>query len=265
MSFRCLIEGLVVLAAALWPTVVEARDFKVCGEPDNLPFSNSRGEGFENQIGRLVADDLHAHFVLVPIAQRGPAFLRKTLGAGRCDALMSMPPGVEQALVTEPYYTAGWVFLTRKDGPAHLQDFNDPRLGHLTIGVPVVGKGPDTPPVIALANRGMAERLHIYAVNGADPEPETAAARMVEDVANRKLDLAIIWAPAAGYYAARQKVPLILTPAPDSDSGIAMRTSIGVAVDKGNADLRDRINEILRRRRGEIETILAQYDIPVLR
>jgi hypothetical protein len=38
--------------------------------------------------------------------------------------------------------------------------------------------------------------------------------------------------------------------------------AIAMGVRKGNAALRDRLDDILRRRRGDIDAILAQYQVP---
>jgi mxaJ protein len=244
--------------------LVQARDFKVCAEPNNLPYSNRDGGGYENRIAQLLAQELQARLVLVPIAQNGPGFIRATLGRGRCDALLAMPVGNDQAAVTAPYYRSGWVFVTRAQQQLDLRSFDDPRLRDLRIGVPVVGEGSDTPALIALGVRGLVQHLHAYSIGGDTGSGDDASAQMIADVAAGRIDVALAWGPAAGYHAARQREPLRLSPAPDSDRGIPLALAIGVAVQRQNTALRDELDRALQRRRGDIAAILAEYHVPRL-
>jgi len=239
----------------------DAAPFRVCVEPDNLPFSDARGNGFENKIAALVAQDLGRPLVLVPIAQRGPGFFRQTLGAGRCDALFAMPEGADDVLVTAPYYESGWVFVTRAERHLDIADFDDPKLSALKIGIPVVGEGADTPPVMALGGRGVISKLHRYSISGDPGEPP--AGRMVRDLMIGRIDLAVIWGPAAGYFVAQEGKALTVTMTPRADGGIAFRAAIGIAVAERNAALRDALDGALKRGRAQIKAILAAYHVPV--
>jgi mxaJ protein len=264
MFSRCLISAVALLAVSA-EAFAEAPAFRVCAEPGNLPFSDLKGAGFENRIAAVIADDLGAALELVPIAQHGPGFFRATLGSGRCDALVAMPEGMDAVLVTTPYYKSSWVFVTRADRKLDIHGFDDARLKDLSIGVRVVGVGPDTPPLAALGARGLIDRLHRYPVGGGlgGADEEDSAERMVRDVAAGRIDLAVMWGPAAGYYAAGQTPGLVLQPTPAEDNGISLRTSIGMAVAKQNGGLRDRLNAALIRRQGEIARILADYHVPI--
>src|SRR5579884_2010335 len=76
---------------------------RVCSDPNNMPFSNRAQQGFENRIAHVLADDLHAKLEFVWWSQRRN-YVRNTLNAGRCDAVIGMPSTVGNALTTEPYY-----------------------------------------------------------------------------------------------------------------------------------------------------------------
>jgi len=250
-----------MLSLAALPTA--ARELKVCSEPNNLPFSNRAGAGFENRIAALLAHELGATLVAVPIAQRGPGFLRATLGSGRCDVLMALPVGATGAALTQPYYRASWVFVVRAERPMPTS-FDEPALRELAIGVPVVGEGADTPPVIALGRRGIVDRMVRYPVGGDLGEDDDAAARMIEDVAEGRLDVAVMWGPAAGYHAARQSAALRLVPTPPDDGPtIRLALSIAMAV-KRDSPLREELDAALTRRRAEVAAVLAAYHVPVL-
>src|SRR5436190_6896926 len=87
---------------------------RVCADPNNLPFSNARAEGFENRIAALLARDLGADLRYTWWAQRR-GFVRNTLGAGECDVLVGAPARLQRVLTTTPYYRSSYVFVYRKD------------------------------------------------------------------------------------------------------------------------------------------------------
>src|SRR4051794_16790009 len=187
-----------------------ARELRVCADPNNLPFSNQRGEGFENEIVDIVARELNATVSYVWWAQRR-GFIRNTLKAGLCDLVPGTPANLEMLRTTTPYYRSSYVFVTRKDGP-DIASFNDPRLRDLRIGVQLIGDdGANSPPVQALGRRGIVGHLIGYPVYG-DYSVPNPPARIVEAVARGDIDVAVVWGPLAGYFAARQAVPLELTP-----------------------------------------------------
>ena len=117
MSFRCSVLGPVAIAAVA--AVSSAAELTVCADPSNLPYSNAREQGFENDLAQLVAHDLGRTVRYVWAPQRG-AFLRKTLNAGRCDVVMGVPSAIDEAKTTRPYYRSTYVFVSRHD--RHLQD-----------------------------------------------------------------------------------------------------------------------------------------------
>jgi mxaJ protein len=253
---------LAALMAAASPAV--ARDLRVCTEPNNLPFSNRGGEGFENRIAALLAQEIGASLKPVLMAQHGPGFLRTTLGTGRCQVLMGLPVGTPGVWMTRPYYRTAWMFVTRaQDGPM-LSSFDDPALRSARIGVPVVGEGSDTGPVIALGRRGIVDRLVGYPVGGDLGDGDDMPERMIEDLVQHRIDVAVQWGPSAGYFAARQGVPLSLHQTPSADGGtIPLALPIAVAVKRGDP-LRDELEGALQRRKSEIDAILAAYHVPVL-
>jgi mxaJ protein len=243
-------------------TYVRAGDLTVCIEPDNFPFSHSTGTGYENRIAAVLAEDLRARLKLVPIVHEGPGYFRATLGSGRCEALVGLPVPNSHVLTTRPYYRSGWMFVSRRTRGLDIRSFDDPRLKNLRIGVPVVGDGSDTPPVIALGRRGLVDRLQLYVVR--DDSGDEIASRMIDDVANGRIDLALMWGPAAGYYTARLHADLQLSPTPAHDHGVPFSASIGVAVASGNAALRDALDRAIVHHRSQINEILLLYHVPTL-
>src|SRR5689334_22317676 len=146
MSLRCLSVALL-----FYSNFVLSTELRVCAEPDNLPFSRADRSGFENRIAELLATELGAHLVYAWRPQRR-GFVRKTLGAGVCDAWMGVPADYERVLTTRPYYRSTYVFVY---GKRPLRSFDDPGLRALRIGVQLPGNDmAATPPGHVLAARG---------------------------------------------------------------------------------------------------------------
>jgi mxaJ protein len=243
----------------------EERLLRVCADPNNLPFSNERGEGFENHLAELVARELGATVRYTWWPQRR-GFVRNTLRAGLCDVVMGVPSSYELAWTTAPYYRSSYVFLWRADRPLALRSFDDPALKRLRIGVQLVGDdGANPPPVHALARRGIVENVVGYSVYGDYSEPNPPA-RVVEAVARGEVDVAIVWGPLAGYFARRQHVPLALEPvSPQIDLPfLPMVYDIAMAVRRGDDSLHAALNDVIRRRRGEIRALLEGAGVPLL-
>jgi mxaJ protein len=236
-----------------------AAPLRVCADPNNLPFSNERLEGLENRLAELVARELKTSLRYVWWAQRR-GFIRNTLDAGQCDVVMGVPANLPAVLTTRPYYRSGYVFVTRADPQLDVRSFDDPRLPRLRIGVQVVGDGANTPPMDALARRGLVRNLVGYTVFGDYAQPNPPA-RIVEAVARGEVDLAVVWGPLAGFFADRYSTPLKLTPVP-ADSTLPLEFAISMAVRKDDQARRAILDSVLVRRRADIETILDDYHVP---
>lgn len=237
---------------------------KVCADPNNLPFSNRAGEGFENKLAQLVARDLGDTVQYTWWAQRR-GYVRNTLGAGDCDLWPGVAAGVDMLQTTEPYYRSTYVFVTRAGGPK-LTGFDDPRLRTLTIGVQMVGNdAQNTPPAHALARRGIIDNVRGFMLYGDYAKPNPPAA-IVDAVARGDIDVAVVWGPLAGYFAAREPVSLTLTPVSPWLDGPQwpMVFDISMGVRRGDEAFRRRIDEILEKERPAIQAILAQYHVPLV-
>ncbi len=239
------------------------RVLRVCADPNNLPFSNDRLEGFENQLAALVARDLHARLEYYWWAQRR-GFFRNTLNAGACDAVMGVVSSLEMALTTNPYYRSTYVFVTRRDSPLRPASFDDRTLRRARIGVQIVGDDfSNTPPAHALTSRGIVGNIVGFSLYGDYARPNPPAA-IIEAVAERRVDVAVAWGPLAGFFATRSPVPLRLTPvSPQIDLPfLPFVYDISMAVRRRDPALRDELNAFIDRRRPEIDRLLASYGVP---
>jgi len=253
VTFGVLIGGIAA------PLPRRPAPLRVCADPNNLPFSNRRGEGLENRIAQLLARELKTTVSYVWWAQRR-GFIRNTLAAGQCDVVMGVPSDLPSVLTTRPYYRSRYVFVTRADRKIVVRSFDDPLLRRLRIGVQVVGDGANTPPMDAFARRGMAKNLVGYTVFGDYAQPNPPA-RIVEAVARGEVDIAAVWGPLAGFFAGRSDVPLQLTPVPE-DGSLRFEFPISIAVRIDDEARRSAMDQLLVSRRAEIERILDQYKIP---
>ena len=241
---------------------VSTTAFRVCADPNNLPFSNQKGEGFENKIAELIGKRLGLPVEYVWFAQRR-GFFRNTLREGRCDAVIGAPAKFERADSTDPYYYSSYVFVSRKDRKLDIASFDDPRLKNLKIGVQMIGDDAlNTPPAHLLADRGIISNVVGYSVYGeyTDPNPPS---KIIDAVASKDVDLAIAWGPLAGYFASREKVPLDIRPVtPDLNAKLPTVFGISIAVRYGNEDFKNKLNALLGENRADIDQILAQYHVP---
>jgi mxaJ protein len=242
----------------------EARTLRVCADPNNLPFSNERGEGFENKIVAVLAEELGASVEYTWRAQRR-GFLRETLRAEACDLVPGLPSNLEGVRTTAPYYRSTYVFVTRADGPT-IASFNDPQLRGLTIGVHLIGDdGYNAPPAHALSRRGLVNNVRGYMIYGDYREPDPPA-RILHALAAGAIDVAAVWGPLAGYFASRGPVPLKLAPVHPALDGphLPMVWDISMAVRKEDQALRHEIDAAIERRRAAVDAILAEYGVPRL-
>jgi mxaJ protein len=235
---------------------------RVCADPNNLPFSNQRLEGFENQLARMVATDLGTTVRYTWWAQRR-GFLRNTLNAGLCEVVMGMPAGIELAQTTRPYYRSSYVFVTRKDRALRLRSFDDPALRQLRIGVPLVADdGAAAPPAHALSRRGIVRSVVGYSVYG-DYARANPPAALIDAVGAGDVDVAIAWGPLAGFFGSRGRVPLDIVPVePQVDQSLPMVFDMSLAVRRGDLALLRRLQDVLDRRRVDVDAILAAYRVP---
>lgn len=241
----------------------ETQVLKVCADPNNLPFSNERQQGFENRIAELVARDLGAKLSYVWWAQhRG--FVRNTINQNQCDVLIGVPSSFERTRPTIPYYRSTYVFVTRRDRRLKIASFDDPQLRRLRVGVQLIGDdGTNTPPAHALSNRGIIKNVKGYSVYADYREPNPPA-RIIDAVARGDVDVAVAWGPMAGYFASREPVALDVKPvAPQIDLPfLPFVFDISMGVRRGNDKLREQLNAVIERRRADIDRILTEYGVP---
>jgi len=244
-------------------TVVYNAPLRVCADPDDLPFSNRAGQGFENKLADMLARDLDTSVAYTWFPERN-GFLGNTLEAGECDIVMGLP-NIDGVDTTRSYYRSSYVFVSRADRHLTVSTLTDPQLRHLRIGVPLVGAdGTGSPPAVALGEQGIFSNVVGYPLYGDLPGDSPAAP--IEAVARGDIDIAAVWGPIGGYFAKQAGVPMRVTPVTDTDRFLPQMFEfpIGIAVRSGDTDLKDRLNAFVRQHQPEITALLQSYGVPLL-
>lgn len=237
-----------------------ADDLRVCADPDNLPFSNARQQGFENHILGLVARDLGLHLVYVWGNERRATAI-EVMTRGRCDLVPGSLAGAPGVLTTRPYMRSSYALVMT--GRETVTGLDDPRLRALRIGVQSVGDDALTPPAEALLQRGLGGNLRPFTLHGNAAEPNSAGA-MVQAVARHRIDAAVLWGPFAGYFAAAAGGQLSIVPVTARADDPPMSFAVAMATRRDSPALRQAVDGALARHREEIAGILARYHVPLL-
>jgi mxaJ protein len=237
--------------------------FRVCADPDNMPATDDKLEGFDNKIAALLAKDLgdSVAYTWWP-TRRG--FVRNTLSASDCDVVFGLPKGYDLVLATKPYYRSAYVAVTRRDRHLKIASLDDTALKSLKVGVTEFGDDyTNTPPAQALGARGINQSVVGFtSFYNAEHRPS----EIIEAVAKGQIDAALVWGPLAGYFAKHSTVPLDLTVLPDTDraTGFPFAYDLILGVRRADRGLRDTLNTLLDRHRADIDTILRDYGVPLL-
>ncbi|MBV9764234.1 MAG: substrate-binding domain-containing protein [Acidobacteriaceae bacterium] len=233
---------------------------RVCADPNNLPFSNEQGQGFENKLAELVSGKLGEQLQYTWWSER-KSFIKNSLDAGRCDVVMGVPTALESVTATRPYYRSTYAFVSRHDRDLRVTSLDDARLTQLRIGIHVVGDD-YAPPAVALARRGITQNIAGFSLFGEYGAPNPAR-KLIDAVARGDVDIAIVWGPFAGYFAQCEDTPLDIVPvAPSMFLGIPFTYEISLGVRKGDQALKTKLDSVLESESKKIQQILVQYGVP---
>ena len=238
--------------------VTDETEFKVCADPDNMPYSNVRQEGFEDKIAAVLAEDL-GKTLSFAYAYNRQGFLRNTINAMRCDVIIGTAKGYDALTTSVPYYRSGYVFLWRKDSNYNIKDWDSPDLKKGIIGI--VDKSPATVP---LNEHDLMANARPYRLQRDLNLPPSF---LVDDLEKGDIDVAVVWGPIAGYYAKQSKVPLEMAFIPEYKSVNPRGKefwNIAVGVRKHDKARVEMINGALERNKDKIAKIMADYGIPTV-
>jgi quinoprotein dehydrogenase-associated probable ABC transporter substrate-binding protein len=238
--------------------LIDPHVLRVCADPRNMPFSNEKGEGFENKLAELLAAKLQKRLDYVFFPQ-ATGFVRMTLGAHRCDVIMGFPQGDDIAQGTNPYYRTSYALVT-KDGSG-LEDvatLEDSRLKDKRIGI-VAG----TPPATNMAVNGLMAKAKPYPLM-IDTRIDSSASAMMKDLAAGDIDAAVLWGPMAGFYAKSADPPLHIAPLVKETTGPRLVYRIGMGVRSGDQNWKRLLNRLIQENQPAINKVLLDFGVPLL-
>ncbi|MBX9675919.1 MAG: quinoprotein dehydrogenase-associated putative ABC transporter substrate-binding protein [Methylotenera sp.] len=238
--------------------VDDGTEFKVCSDPDNMPYSNIRGEGFEDKIAEVLAKDLgkklsHAY------AYNRQGFLRNTINAGRCDVIIGTTSDFDGLRTTTPYYRSGHVFVWRKDSNFNITNWDSPDLRKGVIGI--VDKSPATVPLNDFNLMANAKPYRLQRDLNFPPS------FLIDDLAKGEIDVAVMWGPIAGYYMKQSKVPMEMAFVPEYNKVNLQGKeywNISMGVRMKDKQRLAPLNAAIERNKDKIAQILADYGIPTV-
>lgn len=244
-------------ASAQTAETIDTTSLRVCADPNNLPFSNDKGEGFENKIAEVLAGDLG-----VPVRYTyypdSVGFIRSTLNARRCDIIIGTVAGNELVQNTNPYYRSTYALIYKADSGLNLKSLDDPALSTLKTGA-IAG----TPPTTILAARGLLSNMQSYQLV-VDTRFDHPAEEMIHDVATGKIDVGIVWGPIAGYFAKRESTPLTVVALESANLPMQLDYRITMGVRYNEPEWKRKVNGLIRKHQADINKILAEYGVPLL-
>lgn len=269
VSKRALIAGMIVLlglgdfnaagaAEGQKADLVNRRVLRVCADPANMPFSNQKGEGFENKIADIVGDALGigVEYTWFPQAT---GFIRRTLFAKACDVVIGYAQGDELVLNTNHYYRSTYAILYRKGSALDgVDSLADPKLKGKHIGI-IAG----TPPGDIMARLGLMPTAKPYPLT-VDRRYESPAERMIEDIRSGAVDAGILWGPIAGYFSQKGGEPLVVKPLIKESIGPRMAYRITMGVRQGDDVWKRQLNQVIAQNQGKIDKVLLDYGVPLL-
>ena len=254
-------EQMILLSPdSMWK---QKHNLRVCADPQNMPFSNRKREGFDNKIADVIARELgdSVSYAWWP-SRRG--YLRNTLSAGTCDLVIGVPVGFDPVATSKPYYRSTYYIVSRADKKLGITSLDDARLKKLRVGVNLLdGDYTNTPPAHALSAHGITG-IGVVGFPGFYDE-EHQPGEIIDSLAKGNIDVALVWGPIAGWFAKKSGVPMSMTALPDSDSvDLPFAYSVAIGTRRSDRELRTLIDDILVRKKQEIDKILMEYNVPTL-
>ncbi len=243
---------------------------KVCAAENEMPYSNKKGEGFENKLTRLLGQKLNRKIKYV--YWKDPRyFVRDFLNKGLCDVVIGVDAGDPRVLTTKPYYRSAYTFISREADDLDLKDWNSKVLR----SVQNIGYIPGTPSEVMIRAIGRYSDTFNYNKSlvgfksRRNQYVKYDTSKMVSDISNGKAEVAVLWGPSAARYVKESSTPLKMTVVPNNSvradgKKVEQHYSTSMAVSKGEATLLKQLNAFIQQNSSEIEAILEEEGIPLV-
>jgi len=267
MRFRVLLGAALALAASSClvtrgfaqtsPDMVSHTDLRVCADPSDLPYSNTKSEGFENKIAELLARELNEtlQYTYFPDSQ---GFIRATLGRNKCDVIIGTVAGSGDVATTDAYYHTAYMMATRTADNLPMDKVGDWRIAGKRFGL-IAG----TPPTDLIVEHNLMDQTGIYQLM-VDTRINQPSHDMIKDLVAGKIDVALLWGPIVGYYAKHDHLPLKVVFLNADGSKVRLDYHIAMGIRPSDTAFRRRLNAIIAKDRPQITKILQDYGVPLL-
>ena len=237
--------------------LVDPKTLRVCADPRNLPFSDEKGQGFENRIASLFAAKLDRPVAYTYYPQV-VGFVRNTLNAFKCDVVMGDAQGDDLVQTTNPYYRTSYALVYRRgQGLDGIESIEDPRLQGRHVGV-VAG----TPPSNLLVRNNLMALARPYPLT-VDTRYDSPSKTMIDDLLAGTIDAALVWGPIGGYYAKQAGGDLVVVPL-THEQGVRLDFRISMGVRHSDQDWKRTLNRLISENQDEINHILEDYGVPIV-
>ena len=245
-------------------TAIEAVDTKhlrVCADPSNLPFSNTKGEGYENDIANLIGEKFDIPVVYDYMPQV-IGYVRETLNKKKCDIIIGITGSNDLVLNTVPYMRWSYVMVYLKDQGIEVDRPDHPQLADLRIGTQA-----GTPPTFILQRYNLMSKVRPYQLTF-DPRKAVIGESMIDDLIDGLVDINFMSGPIASHYLNKKgytEDKFVMIPLETTDQGwgrMDFYTTMGVR--DGETDWKKKLNKFIKSNQGEIDMILKKHKIPVL-
>jgi len=240
---------------------VDTNNLRVCADPSNLPFSNEKKEGFENEIAQLLGKKLGIP-VVYEFFPQVIGYVRNTLNKKKCDIIIGITANNDLVLNTVPYMRWAYGMFYLKDNGIEVDRPNHPQLAELSIGAQA-----GTPPTFVLQRYNLMGRVRPYNLTF-DPRKAVIGESMIEDLLDGLVDIVFMSGPIASHYLNKKGLDsskYVYIPLETTDQGwgrMDYYTTMGVR--DGETDWKKKINRFIKENQKEIDKILLKHNIPIL-
>ena len=235
---------------------------RVCADPNNLPYSNQKLEGYENKIANLFAKKLGDIPVLYSWYPMTSGFVRRTLDAKTCDLIITFPAIHELVQNSNPFFSSSYVMMTLEEKNINIKSLSDPIIKEKNYKIGIIHA---TPPTSHVAKNKLFEQAKFY-LQAADPRKQKPWTDITNDLVNGELDIAILWGPYAGYEAklAKKKIKLVPLTKEEKVGRGTMVYRFTMGIRRNEPEWGKTINNLIKDNQSEINEILREYNIPLL-
>jgi quinoprotein dehydrogenase-associated probable ABC transporter substrate-binding protein len=239
------------------PDMVSHTDLRVCADPSDLPFSNDKGEGFENKIAELLGRELgeKVEYTYFPDSQ---GFIRATLGRNKCDVIIGTVAGSGDVATTDAYYHTAYMMATRSADNYATDKVSDWHIAGKRFGLIA-----STPPTDLIVQHNLMDQAAIYQLM-VDTRINQPSHDMIKDLVAGKVDVGLLWGPIVGYYTKHDHLPLKLVFLNPEDSKVRLDYHIAMGVRGSDVEFRRRLNKVIAKDQPQITKILQDYGVPLL-